>query len=85
MHDLQEAAILPGLNTLAFDVSAAVPPDSWYGTLVKGIFNFSPRTTVLEEIVWVTYVVVVLTLFPRPQRTASPRSERPAAPVTARS
>ena len=48
VHDLQEAAILPGLNTLAFDVSAVVPPDSWYGTLLKGIFNFSPQTTVLE-------------------------------------
>ncbi len=28
MHDLQEAAILPGLNNLAFDVSAAIPPCS---------------------------------------------------------
>ena len=45
VHDLQEAGILPGLNTLAFDVSAAVPPDSWYGVLLKGIFNFSPQTT----------------------------------------
>ncbi|MBW0091881.1 FTR1 family protein, partial [Pseudonocardia sp. KRD-188] len=48
VHDLQEAGILPGLNTLAFDVSTAVPPDSWYGVLLKGIFNFSPATTVLE-------------------------------------
>jgi high-affinity iron transporter len=76
VHDLQEAAILPGLNTLAFDVSAAVPPDSWYGTLLKGIFNFSPQTTVLEAIVWVAYVAVVLTLFLLPQRSA-----RPAAPA----
>jgi high-affinity iron transporter len=68
VHDLQEAAILPGLNTLAFDVSAAIPPDSWYGTLLKGIFNFSPQTTVLEAIVWVAYVAVVLTLFLLPQR-----------------
>jgi high-affinity iron transporter len=71
VHDLQEAAILPGLNTLAFDVSAAVPPDSWYGTLLKGIFNFSPQTTVLEAIVWVAYVAVVLTLFLLPQRSRS--------------
>ena len=42
VHDLQEAGDLPGLNNLAFDVSGAVPPDSWYGTLLKGIFNFSP-------------------------------------------
>jgi high-affinity iron transporter len=72
VHDLQEAAILPGLNTLAFDVSAIIPPDSWYGTLLKGIFNFSPQTTVLEAIVWVAYVAVVLTLFLRPQRTKTP-------------
>ena len=66
VHDLQEAGILPGLTTLAFDVSAAVPPDSWYGTLLKGIFNFSPQTTVLEAVVWVTYVAVVVPLFLRP-------------------
>jgi high-affinity iron transporter len=72
VHDLQEAAILPGLTTLAFDVSAAVPPDSWYGTLLKGIFNFSPQTTVLEAIVWVVYVAIVLTLFLRSTRTKRP-------------
>ncbi len=68
MHDLQEAGILPGVNTLAFDVSAAVPPDSAYGTVLKGIFNFSPATTVLQAVVWVLYVGTVLTLFLRPQR-----------------
>lgn len=72
VHDLQEAGVLPGLTTLAFDVSAAVPPDSWYGVLLKGTLNFSPQTTVLEAIVWVAYVGVVLTLFLRPQRAAAP-------------
>jgi high-affinity iron transporter len=66
VHDLQEAGLLPGLNTLAFDVSAAVPADSWYGVLLKGVFNFSPQTTVVEAVVWVLYVAVVLTLFLRP-------------------
>jgi high-affinity iron transporter len=78
VHDLQEAAILPGLTTLAFDVSTAVPPDSWYGTLLKGILNFSPRTTVLEAVVWVAYVAVVLPLFLRPQR----RTAAAPAPAT---
>jgi high-affinity iron transporter len=63
VHDLQEAGFLPGLGTLAFDVSAAVPPDSWYGTLLKGVFNFSPATTVLEAVAWLAYVIPVMTLF----------------------
>ena len=53
VHDLQEAGILPGLNNLAFDVSATIPPTSWYGTLLKGVFNFSPATTWLEAVAWV--------------------------------
>jgi high-affinity iron transporter len=79
VHDLQEAGFLPGLNTLAFDVSAVVPLDSWYGTLLKGIFNFSPQTTVLEAVVWVAYVAVVLTLFLRPQRSARPTTSAAAS------
>jgi high-affinity iron transporter len=65
IHDLQEAGILPGLNSLAFDVSSTIPPSSWYGTLLKGTFNFSPRTTWLEAVAWLAYVVPVFTLFLR--------------------
>lgn len=84
VHDLQEAAILPGLTTLAFDVSGAIPPSSWYGTLLKGVLNFSPASTVLEVGVWVAYVVVVTTLFLRPARR--PSSPAPsAAPAAAHS
>uniref|UniRef100_UPI00292F49BE iron uptake transporter permease EfeU n=1 Tax=Clavibacter michiganensis TaxID=28447 RepID=UPI00292F49BE len=65
VHDLQEAGILPGLGALAFDVSGAVPPGSWYGTLLKGTVNFSPATTWLEAITWVLYVVPTLTVYLR--------------------
>lgn len=84
VHDLQEAAILPGLNTLAFDVSGAVPPGSWYGTLLKGVLNFSPASTVLEVCVWVAYVVVVMSLFLRPARR-TPAPAPSAAPAAAHS
>ncbi|MCU1584738.1 MAG: high-affinity Fe2+/Pb2+ permease [Microbacteriaceae bacterium] len=63
VHDLQEAGVLPGLNSLAFDVSEAVPPASWYGTLLKGTINFSPATTWLQAIVWAGYAVPVLAIF----------------------
>jgi high-affinity iron transporter len=72
VHDLQEAGWLPGLHNLAFDVSKAVPPDSWYGTLLKGIFNFSAASTWLEVVVWLAYVVPVMTLFLVPSRTPAP-------------
>jgi high-affinity iron transporter len=80
VHDLQEAGVLPGLNTLAFDVSAQIPADGFLGTLLKGIFNFSPAATVLEVIVWVAYVTVVGTLFVRRiRRPAHPPTPAPAA------
>lgn len=86
VHDLQEAGVLPGLTTLAFDVSHVIPPASWYGTVLKGVFNFSPATTVLEAVVWVAYVVPTMWLFlrasspSRPTRTGAtvPTSEVPA-------
>jgi high-affinity iron transporter len=71
VHDLQEAGVLPGLNSLAFDVSGAVPPDSWYGTLLRGTVNFTPATTWLQAMAWVVYIVPVFVLFLRPARTAA--------------
>src|SRR3954470_23110334 len=62
-QDLQEAGVLPGLNSLAFDVSAHVDEGSWYGALLKGVFNFSPEATWLRVAVWTVYLVVTMTLF----------------------
>ena len=81
LHDLQEAGVLPGLNNLAFDVSRTISADSWYGALLKGIFNFSPQTTWLQAVAWVVYVGTVLTLFLRPVKV--PSTPAPAAPARA--
>ncbi|MFF9003281.1 iron uptake transporter permease EfeU [Streptomyces achromogenes] len=70
-HDLQEADWVPGLNDLAFDISGAIPPDSWYGTLLKGVFNFQPDPTVVQITVWALYLVPVLGLFLSPVGFAS--------------
>ncbi|MFJ9208714.1 iron uptake transporter permease EfeU [Streptomyces sp. NPDC102264] len=66
VHDLQEARFLGGLSSKAFDISTTIPPDSWYGTLLKGVFNFQPDPTVLQVTVWCLYLVPTLALFLAP-------------------
>jgi high-affinity iron transporter len=80
LHDLQEAAFLPGIGTLAFDASNGLPETSWYGALLKGIFNYSQQTTVLQAIAWVAYVVIVLPLFLKPSKKPAPAPAAAAAP-----
>jgi len=63
VHDLQEADVLPGLNSIAFDVSGVIDPATWYATLLKGVFNFSPVTTTLEAAAWLLYAVPVMAFF----------------------
>jgi len=81
IHDLQEAGILPGLNTLAFDVSEQIPPGSFLATILKGTINFSPRTSVLEAIAWTLYLIPTMFLFlrsiPRPSEVRRPASAEP--------
>ncbi|MGW4646142.1 iron uptake transporter permease EfeU [Kitasatospora sp. NPDC004289] len=79
VHDLQEAGWLPGLHTLAFDISSVIPKDSWYGTLLKGVFNFQPDPTVLQVAVWLLYLAPTVVLFTRQQNTPVKPAPAPAA------
>jgi high-affinity iron transporter len=83
VHDFQEAGTLPGLHSLAFDVTAAVPPSSWYGTLLKGTLNFSPATTWFEAGAWLLYVPAVTYFYLRTNRRARAAAGSVAAPQTA--
>jgi high-affinity iron transporter len=69
VHDLQEAGVLPGLTTYAFDINGVLPADSWYGALLSGIFNITPQPSVVEVVAWAAYLVPTLFLFLRPQRS----------------
>ncbi|GAA2225625.1 iron uptake transporter permease EfeU [Streptomyces indiaensis] len=78
-HDLQEADFLPGLTDKAFDISGTIPPDSWYGTLLKGVFNFQPDPTTLQVAVWLLYLIPTLALFLAPTRTPAKAPVRDGA------
>ncbi|GAA2031311.1 FTR1 family protein [Agromyces tropicus] len=65
--DLQEAAVIPG-GAPAYDLVGLVPPGSWYGALLTGIFNFSPEPTWAQVVGWVLYVGIVLPLYLRVMR-----------------
>jgi high-affinity iron transporter len=87
IHDLQEAGVVAGLNSHLFDVSHIIPPSSWYGTVLKGIFNFSPQTTYWEAAAWITYIVLVVPAFivviRRRKRPATPAPTSPTPATTA--
>lgn len=80
VHDLQEARFVGGLGAKAFDITGAVPPDSWYGTLLKGVFNFQPDPTVVQLSVWALYLIPTMVFFLAPWRGKAGRgtSGRPA-------
>ncbi|MFD4656272.1 iron uptake transporter permease EfeU [Kitasatospora sp. NPDC058444] len=82
VHDLQEAGWLPGVQSVAFDISSTIPKDSWYGTLLKGVFNFQPDPTVLQLVVWLLYLVPTLAVFFNV--LGGGKTKKPAQPVTAK-
>ena len=87
VHDLQEAGVLPGLNTLAYDISGVLDPSAWYTALLTGMFNITPTASVLEVVAWAAYGIPVLVLFLRrsrgPRPAAAPASTTESTPAPA--
>lgn len=65
VHEWQEAGLLPGDADKAFNVTAIIPPDSWYGVLLRGTIGFTPTMSWLQVIAWVAYVGITMPLFLR--------------------
>lgn len=84
--DLQEAGVIPGGTHAAFNLSHIIPPTSWYGTVLAGVFNFTPAPTWAQFIAWLAYLIVTLLCFIRTiggkRRTTQQRPEAVESPVS---
>ncbi|GAA2252583.1 FTR1 family protein [Streptomyces amakusaensis] len=59
---LQEARLLPGASDKAYDLGSALPPDSWYGTLLTAVVGVPADPTFVQFSVWALCLVPALVL-----------------------
>lgn len=82
-HDLQEATLLPGIGTLAFEphtwFAGMGTAGRWLQTALQGVFNLTPQVTVVQAVMWLLYVVPVMLLFLRPAKPVAPTAQRQPA------
>ncbi|MET0725880.1 MAG: iron uptake transporter permease EfeU [Leifsonia sp.] len=81
--DLQEAGLIPGWGQPAWSLAGAIPPSSWYGTILGGVFNFTPEPTWAQVIGWLGYAIVVTGFFLRQVFANSAPKPTPASSVGA--
>jgi high-affinity iron transporter len=76
VRELQESGVLPGGESIAWDLSAAVPADGLVGSVLGALVGYDPAPTLLQVGVWIAYALVVGALFARALRL--PATGRPA-------
>ncbi|MEZ0091413.1 iron uptake transporter permease EfeU [Streptacidiphilus sp. EB129] len=83
LRDLQEGGVLPGAHAFAVDLGGSVDANSWYATLVQGVFNLTTQMTWLQIAAYAAYLAIVMTLFVRGLRTPTATPAATAAAATA--
>ena len=81
VHELQEAGWFPLLTATAFDLTETLPDDSGVGAVLRGLVGYNADPSTLELFAWLGYVILVGTLYLRPQPAIVARP----APVVERS
>lgn len=80
--DLQEGGVLPGADTAVYDISALISPTNVGGSILQGIFNFTPAPSLLQLIGWWVYFLITMGIYVRMlvgSRTIAPVKRRYAA------
>ena len=78
--DFQEAGVLPGIMSHAWDLSAHLPdsasPLYWLYVLLQAMFQLNLQPTVLQVVGWCLYIVPVLVLLTLQIRGSRPSPRR---------
>jgi high-affinity iron transporter len=81
VHEFIEVAEFNGVELVGsqvlFDISRVLPHEEGVGAFLRALFGYTSQPELLTFAVWLTYVVVVLALYLRPVRRATP----PPTPV----
>lgn len=65
----------------AFDVTAVIPPDSVWATVLQATVGFMPRMTWMQVSAWILYIVIVGIFFIRGIRSRKPARDAAAVPA----
>ena len=74
VHEFQELGWLPGEDSIALQMPNWYDEAAWYGTLLRGLFNFRATLSVLQVVAWFAYLVPVMALFFRTELVSLFRS-----------
>lgn len=80
LRAFHEAGLWNSLQERAFDLSAVLPSDGVFGTLLAGLLGYQDSPTVGEALIYILFLVPVLVLFlsqgqrgPQPRTVLTPR------------
>jgi high-affinity iron transporter len=85
VHELVEIGVIPFGSQTAFDISSVLPHEEGIGQFLRAIFGYTSTPELTTLVVYVAYLAIVLGMFLRPARPATPpqRAEVPSGQETA--
>jgi high-affinity iron transporter len=78
VHEFQEVGWLPGEDSIAWNITSWLSPDSFIAGILAGSIGFRTTTTWLQVGVWFFYLVSVMTPYLKPATANAKATAKPA-------
>lgn len=65
IHEFQESGVLPIIKDNIYDISHILSTDSIAGGILKSLFGYNPSPSLLEIIIYLTYIAAIIILIRR--------------------